>query len=198
MSELSSKTAAQSIANDLGLSGSYWPAIIQALIGLSQPSRQALENYLQSQLVYYSQTRDAVNYLSQKGDIVSNQINSLVTILTTITQPLLSFLRTYPIDSALKAIPEFSEMLGGLSNNVPLKIPYNISTQITGLAGFDLLDGVSSFQDLNDKLDEMIFRAARATALSNYAVQSTFIIDSEVDKINSLINILETLRYRNF
>ena len=196
MTELSSKTVAQSIANDLELSGTYWPVIIQAFIGLSQPARQALENYLQAQLVYYSQVRDSVNYLSQKGDIVSNQISGLVTVLTTITQPLLSFFRTYPADSALKAIPEFSEMLGELSNNVPLKIPYSIAAQITGLSGFDLLDGISSFQDLNDKIEEMIFRAARATALSNYASQSTFIVDNQVDKITSLIDILETLKYR--
>ena len=198
MSKLSSNTVAQSIANDLGLSGSYWPAIIQAFIGLSQSSRQALENYLQAQFVYYSQIRDSVNYLSQKGDIVSNQINSLVTVLNTITQPLLNFFRTYPVDSALKAIPEFSEMLGELANNVPLKIPYSIASQITGLSGFDLLDGVSSFQDLNDKIDEMIFRAARATALSNYAYQGTFIVDNQLDKITSLIDILETLKYREF
>jgi hypothetical protein len=196
MSITSSNTVAKQIANDLQLSGSYWPFIIQALIGLSQPARRALEDYLLAQKAYYNRSRDVFNYLAQKGDTAGNKIAELATLLNEVAQPLKNFFTTFPIDSALKEIPEFSEMLGDLSANVPLQIPATTASLITGLAGFDLLEGVSSFRDLNDKLEELIFRAARATSLSNYSSKATYIVDNQVDKIDNLINILETLNYQ--
>ena len=193
----SSKTVAQQVANELSLSGDYWPVIIQAFIGLSQPLRRSLQNYLQSQKVYYNQVRGKFNYLAQRGDGLAVKLQQLTTILNTVLEPLTSFFNMFPVDSTLKAIPEFSEVMEGLSQNVPLKVPTDIATQISGIAGFDFLEGVSSFQDLRDKVDELTFRASRATSLSNYSSKATYMVDLQIDKIDKFINILENLNYRN-
>jgi hypothetical protein len=192
-SNIQYKPVSYQIANILNLSGDYWPAIIQAFIGLSVPVRESLYNYLLSQKIYLTQTIGQANYLAQKGDIVANQIQSLVGVINTILQPLDNFFKTFPIDSALKQIPEFSELMKSLSQSVPFNVPASISSQISEFAGFDFFDGVSSYQDLRDKIDELIFRSARASALSTYSSKATYYVDNQIDKINKYLDIIITL-----
>lgn len=187
------KPISYQIANRLGLAGDYWPAIIQAFIGLSVPLRESLYNYLISQKIYYSQLKGTANFLATKGDIVGEQLNSLVEVLNTALQPLDNFFKSFPVDSALKQIPEFSELMSSLSKSVPFNIPASVGNTISEFAGFDFLEGVNSYQDLRDKIDELVFRAARAASLSTYASKSFYSIDDQVDKINKYLDIILTL-----
>jgi len=193
MTEITNKPVSYQIANLLNLSGDYWPAIIQAFVGLSIPVRDTLYNYLQSQKLYLTGIIDQGNYFSQKGDIVATQINNLVGVINTILQPLDSFFKSFPIDSSLKQIPEFAELMSSLSQTVPFNVPASVSSTITEFAGFDFFEGVTSYQDLRDKLDELLFRASRASALSTYSSKATYYINNQIDKIDKYLDILITL-----
>lgn len=191
------RSTAQQLVNQLGLSGEYWVNIVQAFMTTTRPLRNSLREYLIAQRIAYLNTQKVSIFLSQKGDTAASQINSLREVILNLLQPLNNIFKVVPVDKALNDIPEVAEFLSNLSKSVPLAIPDSVATTITGVAGFDFLDGITSFQDLQDRLDDLLFRASRATSLSTYGNKAIYVVEGQLEMINNYINVLDTLDTRN-
>lgn len=191
------RSTAQQLSNQLGLSGEYWVTIIQAFLTLSRPLRNSLRQYLQAQRLTYLNTQKVSSFLNTKGVAVAESINALREALQVVCQPLNNIFRVLPVDKALAEIPEVAKFMSELSKSVPLQIPDSVLTQISGIAGFDFFDGITSFQELQDKLDDLLFRASRAAALSTYGNKAIYIAEGQLDLIDKYISILDTLDTRD-
>lgn len=179
------------ISNTLGLSGSYWSILTQTLINLTASIRGQLYNLINAQLSYLDIFKAGLVSSLRKGDVLSNKINTSVGIINQLLSPIENILNVIPLEAlGLQEIPEVADLLKTITNTVPLQIPTTIATSVSGLAGFDLLEGVNTFGDLKDKLEELGFRAARATSLSNYAAQGSFLADEQVQKLRNILSII--------
>jgi hypothetical protein len=111
--------------------------------------------------------------------------------LDQILAPVENILNVIPLEAAgLQEIPEMADLLKEITESVPLQIPQTIATSISGLAGFDLLEGVNTFGDLKDKIEELGFRSARALSLSNYVEKGSFVIDGQIEKLRNILSII--------
>lgn len=107
--------------------------------------------------------------------------------------PTENMLAVIPIDTLMRDTPELASVLRGISENIPLKIPSSVFLTIAGIGGFDFFEGITTYRDLRDKIDELKFRVARATSLSNYANTGINLVDAEIDKLAKYILIIDTL-----
>lgn len=184
-------TTAVEICNTLGLSGNYWKILTQTFINLTSSIRSQIYNYINGQISYLETFKSGLVTLSQRGDKISKKINSLTTSLNQVLTPIENILNSIPIQaSGLQEIPEISDLLNTITETVPLKIPETTATSISGLAGFDFLEGVNTFRDLKDKIEELGFRASRAASLSNYVEKGSFISDEQIQKLKNILSII--------
>ena len=187
--------AAQDIAKQINIP---WvtPSLVQFFMTLSGPVRVLLHAYLDSMIDSLEIEKGTLVALSLTGNKLSEKISAIRMEVNTVLDPINNILKVIPLDVAIAGLPvvqEFSSILKTAADSVPLKIPATQATIISGLGGFDFLDGISSFKDLQNKLDELNFRLARATALSNYANTASFLIDQQIDKLRAYISIIVTL-----
>jgi hypothetical protein len=97
------------------------------------------------------------------------------------------------LNSLSKISPELSSIISDILNFIPVKIPLQALSSTLGLNAFDFFDGINSFADLQEKVEDLEFRLARATALSTYANAGSSFIDNLLKKANIYIDIIETL-----
>lgn len=183
--------AAILIPNELGLSGSYWPVLTQTFINLSRSLRNKIYDLINSKLSYLEIYKKSLVDLNKKGDVLGRKIQVTTAALNQILSPIESILNVIPLEAlGLQEIPEVADLLNELTTNVPLSIPSTSATAISGLAGFDLLEGVNTFGDLKDKIEELGFRSARALSLSNYTEKGTFLADEQMKKLRDILSII--------
>lgn len=179
------------IPNELGLSGNYWPILTQTFINLSRPLRNKIYDLINSKLSYLEIYKSSLVGLSRRGDVLGRKIQTITTALNQILSPIENTLNVIPLEAlGLQEIPEVADLLNELTTNVPLSIPTTSASAISGLAGFDLLEGVNTFGDLKDKIEELGFRSARALSLSNYADKGSFLADEQMKKLRDILSII--------
>jgi hypothetical protein len=99
-------------------------------------------------------------------------------------------------DSLSKVSPAFSSFLQTLTQSIPVKIPAAAISDVLG-SGFDFFDGISSLKDLQNKLDDLIFRSARATAVSTYVGAGGSYLSNLLTQIQVYADLLLTLDSNN-
>lgn len=181
--------AANQISNELN-SPYVSAALVDVVILLSSSTRKSIRAFLTSQLVSLRTARLKATTQISKGDILAQKLQAMSGAITIILQPVDRFFRNIPIDQALKDEPLFADILDSIASTVPLEIPSNISTNILGIAGFELLEGVESYGDLRDKLDEIVFRSARAVSFKEAANASLRSIDAKLEQVQDFIDLL--------
>lgn len=182
---------AYQITNSLGLTGDYWPVLTQTLINLTSPIRGTIYNYFNSKLTYLEIYKSSLVSLSRKGDVLGRKIQIMTTTLNQVLSPIENALNVIPLEAlGLQEIPEVADLLSEITKSVPLQIPTTVATSVSGLAGFDALEGVNTFGDLKDKIEELGFRAARATSLSNYVEKGSFVAEEQIQKIRNILSII--------
>lgn len=188
---MNTSAVAINICNNLRLSGDYWPVLTQTLINLTAFIRGQIYNYLNSKLAYLELYKGELTTLSRKGDVLSKRILIMTSTLHQILSPVENLLNAIPLEAlGLQEIPEVADLLNEITQTVPLQIPASTATSISGLAGFDLLEGVNTFGDLKDKIEELGFRAARATALSTYVEKGSFVAEEQIQKLRNILSII--------
>jgi hypothetical protein len=179
------------ICTDLGLSGDYWPILTQTFINLTRSIRNQIFDFLNGKIAYLEIYKAQLVTFSQKGDVLGRQLQIATAALNQILAPVENILNVIPLEAVgLQEIPEVADLLKNITESVPLQIPQSVATSISGLAGFDLLEGVNTFGDLKDKIEELGFRAARATSLSNYAGKGSSVVDGQIDKLRNILSII--------
>lgn len=179
------------ITNSLGLTGNYWPVLTQTLINLTSPIRGTIYNYFNSKLAYLEIYKGSLVSLSRKGDVLGRKIQIMTTTLNQVLSPIENTLNVIPLEAlGIQEIPEVADLLSEITKSVPLQIPTTVATSVSGLAGFDALEGVNTFGDLKDKIEELGFRAARATSLSNYVEKGSFVAEEQIQKIRNILSII--------
>jgi hypothetical protein len=180
-----------SICNSLGLSGDYWPILTQTFINLTRSIRNTIYNYIDSQISYLTIWKSQLVTFSKKGNVIGRQLALQTAALHQILSPIENILNVIPLEATgLQEIPEVADLLNEITTSVPLQIPQSIATSLTGIAGFDLLEGVNTFGDLKDKIEELGYRSARALSLSNYVEKGSFVIDGQIDKLRNILSII--------
>ncbi len=179
------------ICNGLGLLGDYWPTLTQTFINLTQSIRGQIYTYISGKISYLETYKSSLVTLSRRGDVLGRQMQIATATLDQILAPVENILNVIPLEAAgLQEIPEMADLLKEITESVPLQIPQTIATSISGLAGFDLLEGVNTFGDLKDKIEELGFRSARALSLSNYVEKGSFVIDGQIEKLRNILSII--------
>ena len=180
---------AQNISRQTGVPA----ATVQVFIALSKPVRSSLRAFLQAQAATLRVTKNELLGKASRGNVVAERINKVGNALLDILSPIDIMLAAMPLDSVVKESPELASFLQEIATSIPIKIPATQATVIAGIGGFDFFDGITNYRDLRDKLDEIRFRAVRATALSTYAETGVFLTDNQLTKIDKYIQIIELL-----
>jgi hypothetical protein len=190
-----SKAVASQVAIELGLTGDYWIAIIQALLALSKSVRSQMHGFLTAQVSLLRTQLKSYAAMTSRADYLSENISTIHGAVTAALLPVDNLLRTSPLDSVFYATPELKDIYEDITSAVPLSLPTEVTDVINSVIGADFFEGVSSYSDLRDKLDELQFKAARATSLRNYADKGVVTCNSQIDKVQKIIDILVVLDY---
>jgi len=183
-----------SLAQSLGKKFGISPTIVQVFISLSRPVRNNLYYFLRSQKTTLQIRKNEFLARQKKGEKVSEKVNLILSkLIEDVIMPIENTLSSIPLDIDIEEYPELSNFLKELTELVPIKIPATTATTIMGIGGFDFFDGVTNFRDLRDKVIELKFRLSRATSLANYAEAGNFLLDSQINKIDKYLNLIETL-----
>ena len=182
-------SVAQDISEKVGLSA----AVVQSFLALSKPVRQQVGNILRVQKATLQVAKARALSFATRGDIYAERLNRIGSVAVAAMQSIQRVLNIVPLDSVIKESPELSSLLQEITGAVPLSIPVTWATAIIGIGGFDFFDGITSFRDLTDKVDELRFRAARAIALSAYAQTGNSYIDNQMNKIDKYIDIIDLI-----
>lgn len=194
--DIAPSSLAEQIANDVNSRFNIlWvsPFLVQLFIALSQQVREVSYNYLQSLKATLMVKKAKVVRDTQKANDLAKYLAEFRVATNIVFGTIDSVLQIVPIDSTLKVIPEVEDFLNTLASDIPIKIPESALANISGLGGFELLEGVTDYRSLKHKIDEIEFRATRATALSNYAQAGSAILDNQIQKIDVYLDIIITL-----
>lgn len=113
--------------------------------------------------------------------------------LTSSTQSYTSSTASTQLNPLSQLSPDFADFITQATNAIPLQIDASIVSMIPGFAGFDFFHGINNFSDLVNKIQDLEFRAARATALSTYATAEAASIDTLLSKSDIYLDIITTL-----
>lgn len=188
-----SRENATYIATTLNLSGDYWVSIIRALIALSTSSRIMLKEFITAQIVTIRIQIRTYSTMTTRADYLSENISKMHGIITEVLAPVQVALNTSPIDAVFFTSPELEIIYKNIIDFVPLKIPASVVDFINDKIGADFFDGITKFSDLRDKLDELQFRAARASSLREYADKGVSFLNTQIDKLQKIVDILTVL-----
>ncbi|MCK9541081.1 MAG: hypothetical protein M0R03_03525 [Novosphingobium sp.] len=194
--DIQATSIAEKIANDINEKfGITWvtPLLVQVFIVFTIKVRDIIYTYLVSLKASLEIKKAKFVRETQKGDALAEKLAQLRVLTAITTEQVDSILRIVPIDSTLKFIPEVDEFLQSLTSNVAVKIPESAIYNTIGIGGFELLEGVTDWTSLKEKIDEIEFRLTRATALSNYAQAGSAYIDNYLEKIDVYLEIIVTL-----
>lgn len=178
--------------------------LIQFFYAISRPLRRAILQYLIVQEAQLHVVKTTMLATSRQGDVVSNKIKQVIIATNLLMEPVDKFIQLIPLDSVLQEYPEemqsissaVASFMDSIISTIPVAIPENIAATIksvSGMEGFDFFEGVHNYKDLRDKVEELQFRAARATALSNYASAGIYALENKLSEIVKFKTILELL-----
>ncbi len=196
----SRNTLAQSVQQTLSTQGyTVSLGIIQFFIALSKPLRNTIRSYLEMMEAQLQVQKSKAIAEFKRGDFLSDKINKFRNAATIMLGPIDRLMQQIPIDSAINESPllqdelvEQAQTLKDLIGSIPLTISPEVLSQI-GFDDFSMFEGVNSYKDLRDKVDELEFRSARVVALSEYAVKGITYIENQLQKINIYKKIIEVL-----
>lgn len=171
------------------------PAVTQLLIALSRPVRSQIRAFLSAQEGKLLVAKAKAVSETLRANVLADKINAYGGVVSAMLAPVDRALSIIPLDSAVKESKTLSDFLKSIADSVPIRIPATQATVIAGIGGFDFFEGVTSYRDLRDKVDELFFRAARATAVSTYAQTASFLVDEQLDKIRAYIEVIDTLDF---
>ena len=168
-------------------------AICQLFINLTAGTRSTLRAFLTAQDARVRALLAAAVGLSVKGDIISQQISIMRQGAETVLGQVDQVMMNLGLDSVVKQSPELSNLLKSIAESLPVTIPTTVVTSLAGIGGFDFFEGITDYKSLRNKLDDLIFDAARATALSNYANQANDYAKDILNRIEVYIDIIDSL-----
>lgn len=113
--------------------------------------------------------------------------------LTSSTEAYTSSTESTQLNPLSQLSPDFADFITQATQAIPLQIDDSIVNMIPGFAGFDFFQGINNFSDLANKIQDLEFRAARATALSTYATAEAASIDTLLSKSDIYLDIITTL-----
>jgi len=185
-----------SVASDISTQiGSSWvtPGLVQTFLVLSRPIRLSIKDFLSAQEATLQIQRGKLLTTIKTGDKLAEKMNALSSVVSEVLAPADRLLAAVPLDSIAKESPAIAEVLKNIADSVPIAIPVSLASTLSGLGGFDLFDGVTSYKDLRNRIDDLEFRLTRATALSNYASTGLEYVDNQLDKVRAYIQVIDLL-----
>jgi hypothetical protein len=169
------------------------PAVVQSLLALSRPVREAIQTFFDSVEISIQTQRSATlqklitaDKLSQATQVIMNAVNKIL-------EPVDNLMSAIPLDSVAAESPEISEVLKSIQDSVPLRIDSTTATVVMGVGGMDFFDGISSYRDLRNKIDDLESRLVRATSMRNYASKGLSYLDNQLDKIRAYRQVITLL-----
>ena len=197
--------------------------IVQIFLVLSKEVRDILYAFLQTQKAALDTAKAKLVRESMKGNGLAEQINSLQVATAISLQPITQLLQLLPLDTiinelpdaqnllgdsyknlsgeltfdkfmdgASKISPDFASFINGLISFVPVKIALGAISNTFG-SNYEFFDGVQNFEDLRQRIEDLEFRLARATALSSYAQAGSAFVDNQIAKIEVYLDIIVTV-----
>jgi hypothetical protein len=187
-----SSSVAKEISDQIG-SKYVTPAIVQTFLVLSKPVRQTMQTFLDSAEAWVIQQHATALIWSNQGNLVTDKLNVAFGALNDLLYPIDNFIQAIPLDSIAKESSEVTEVLRTITENVPIRLPSSVAVVVTTAAGFDFFDGINSYGDLRDKIDDLEFRLVRATAFSTYVSGTLAYLDNQLDKIRAYRRVITLL-----
>ncbi|MCK9471487.1 MAG: hypothetical protein M0Q88_07030 [Bacilli bacterium] len=191
---MASKTASE-IAQQINNSN-ITVTIVELFIILSKPLRHSLRNYFTGQLQYLSTVKKSLLSKVGKFDIIYNKLNEFNGILTQVLAPVDRLYRSFPLDEILLENPDIARVFDDILKFIPINIPETL--QINDVDAIEILDGINSYGDLRDKIDELNFRVARSLSIRENLTNQTSQIDTTINKLQSYIDLIELLDTSGF
>lgn len=170
--------------------------IVDLFITLSKPLRHTLRNYFTGQLQYLTIVKKGLLSKVGKFDIIYNKLNEFNGILTQILAPIDRLYRSFPLDTILLENPDIAKIFDDILEFVTLNVSDVL--QIDNVEAVEMLDGINSYGDLRDKIDELTFRMARSLSIRENLTNKTSLIDNTIDKLQSYIDLIELLDTSGF
>jgi hypothetical protein len=168
-------------------------AICQLFINISAGTRSAIRAFLTAQDAQLRVYLATFVSWSTKADILSKQISILRQGATATLEQVDQVMTTLGLDSVVKQSPDLSNLLKSITEALPIKIPTTVATSLAGVGGFNFFEGVTDYKSLRNKLDDLVFDAARAVAFSNYANQANDYAKDILNRIEVYITIIDSL-----
>ncbi len=170
--------------------------IVDLFITLSKPLRHTLRNYFTGQLQYLTIVKKGLLSKVGKFDIIYNKLNEFNGILTQVLAPIDRLYRSFPLDTILLENPDIAKIFDDILEFVTLNVSDIL--QINNVEAIEMLDGINSYGDLRDKIDELTFRMARSLSIRENLTNKTSLIDNTIDKLQSYIDLIELLDTSGF
>jgi hypothetical protein len=192
-----SSTQAKTIAESTGIDA----RLVQFFINLSRPLRVGIKSFLSTQKAsLLMTTRSTILFNIQSCDVVSNAlqkqrlvVNSLLTPNSGLVNTIINSIPLSGTDSSgadsgtLKLISDF---LNSLIGSLPVAIPSYLDM---GTGDTEFFNGVKSYSDLKDKLDDIEYKIVAATSVSKHAANALTAIDKKLEVIDQWIMMLDAI-----
>jgi hypothetical protein len=169
------------------------PAVAQALLVISAPLRSSIRTYLTAQLTQLRIAKAALLISLQQFDYAAKLIGALSTVVTNAMAPIDHFMTQFPLDSALSKSPDVVRILKQLGMSVPAKIPPAVAVTLQQIGVADFFDGVSDYQGLRKKMNDLLVRSKQNVSLSHLAETKAYLLDQSIAQVQAYINIIDTL-----
>jgi len=189
-------TPIQQIALQTGLPVS----VIQFLFNLSRPVRQGLNTFIDTVISQLQIAKASAVMQSRRCDGISLRVQKFRTASLALLQTNNVILNALPLDTLYKeastdsTIKSLADFLTETVRSLPVYIPAPV-VELLGEEAKDFFSGVRTYQDLVDRIDQLEFKLARATAASTYAAQASSAADQYIQKLlqyKSAITLLGT------
>lgn len=186
------------------LMGITSPATVQLFIALSLPVRRAIQTQLEVLEGLLAVQKTYFLLSLNKYDVISQQIEAIVPLLDELLAPLDRFFKIFPVDTILRESPEVasfvdemkqsaSDLMTDLVGPNPIKIPQWLidAFKDLGVDPGEIFSNVNSYQDLRNKVNDLIYKLARSTSLKSRASNGIAYIENQLKKIEIYKTIIQ-------
>ena len=166
----------------------YPQDVVSALVALSFPIRSSMITFLNTAKAFLIASTASIIGTVAKADVIAQELATVSNAGRVALAPFDTFLGMIPFKQLAEASPNVVGQLQNIFGNTPVIIPDNLLTEILDINKFDVFAGVTNYQSLKTKLNELEFRtqravtlASRASALSTNVHQAIATIDMYLD-----------------
>jgi hypothetical protein len=168
----------------------YSRCVVSALVGLSFPLRAALIAFFNAYRVILIQDKAKLVGLISQANVVAEQIAVVANAGRAAMAPFDTILGAIPFAQMAENCPLIVGEMGQIIDALPTQIPSTFISQAANIDGFDIFAGVTDYNSMTNKLDELAFRSQRALSASDRLSKQSAELDRALELMDQYLDIL--------